>query len=261
MLKREDDVLRVINAEAKKKKRRLSEDVASFNLPAGPLQAMKPTRDMITEQWMRVIVKKGLAIDLVDDPEFRAAVVMTARAGTSFMDASNPKGDSFLPHRMHMMNKVLPALEAKLDAKVSKKISGLLKETGAMIISDGWTSVQNKPIINALLSTPAGSQFVRAMDASGVTKDARFVADFVIDIIEAQGASNIVAVCMDGACKASFEMIIDRFDHLFCFICPTHSVDNFLKNVCCDDPTIKVRDIEGEFQWGSDIFSKPIADA
>ena len=50
LLKREDDVLRVINAEAKKKKRRLSEDVASFNLPAGPLQVMKPTRDMVTEQ-------------------------------------------------------------------------------------------------------------------------------------------------------------------------------------------------------------------
>lgn len=35
---------------------------------------MKPTADQVTEQWMRAIVQKGLPLDLVDSPEFRAAV-------------------------------------------------------------------------------------------------------------------------------------------------------------------------------------------
>ena len=56
-----------------------------------------------------------------------------------------------------MMQKILPALDAKLDAKVSKKIDGLINQTGALIISDGWTSCQSRSIINAIVSTVAGS--------------------------------------------------------------------------------------------------------
>lgn len=218
---------------------------------------MRPKPEQVTEQWMRALVKKGLPLDLADDDEFRAAVLITARAGLTYVDAQ--KGDSKLPHRTHMTNKELPKLDDKLDAKVAKKINGLIKETGAMLISDGWTSVQARPIINALLATPAGSKFVQALDTSGEIKDARFIADFIIKIIECVGPENIVAVCMDGACKASFELITAHFPHVFCFICPTHSVDNFLKNVCSDNETIKVKSIEGDFDWGSSIFSEPIA--
>ena len=39
---------------------------------------LKPTREQVDEQWARALIKKGLAIDLVDDKEFRAAVLATA---------------------------------------------------------------------------------------------------------------------------------------------------------------------------------------
>lgn len=45
---------------------------------------LKPTREQVDEQWARALIKKGLAIDLVDDKEFRAAVLATARAGLSY---------------------------------------------------------------------------------------------------------------------------------------------------------------------------------
>ena len=99
---------------------------------------------------MRAIVKKGLSLDLVDDAEFRAAVLMTARAGQSYVE----QGQSKLPHRTYMGTQALTALDDKLDLKVSECIEGRIKEIGAMIISDGWTSVQHRPILNALLSTP-----------------------------------------------------------------------------------------------------------
>ena len=64
--------------------------------------------------------------------------------------------------------------------------------------------------MNALLATPAGTMFVTALDTSGNTKDAKFIADFIIKIIEDKGPANIVAVCMDGACTASFPLITTR---------------------------------------------------
>ena len=133
---------------------------------------------------MRALVKNGLPMSLVDDVEFRAAVTcvtMSACCGLTYVDAQ--KAETKMSHRTVMMLKVLPALDAKLDAKVSKKIDGLIKETGAVIISDGWTSCQHRPIINAIVSTVAGAQLVKSVDTSGETKDAAFIADFIGEVI------------------------------------------------------------------------------
>ena len=211
---------------------------------------MTPTNDQVNEAWAKALVKKGLAIDLVDDPFFRSAITMTARAGRQYVDGQ--KNTCKLPHRTAMMNNILPSLDKKLTAQVEAKISGLLQQTGAMIISDGWTLVQSRPIVNALLATPAGTMFVTALDTSGNTKDAKFIADFISKIIEDKGPANIVAVCMDGACTTSFPLITAKYEHVFCFICPAHSLDNFFKNVFSDKPIIKMKGIEGEWEWESD---------
>ena len=119
----------------------------------------KPTNEMVTEEWAKALVKKGLAIDLVvDDACFRSAITMTARAGTQYVDAQ--KGTCKLPCRKYITTNVLPALDKKLSTLVESKIEGLLQLTGAMIISDGWTSVQARAIVNALLATPAGIMFL-----------------------------------------------------------------------------------------------------
>ena len=128
-------------------------------------------------------------------------------------------------------------------------------------ISDGWTSIQARPIANALLATPAGTMFLQALDTSGSTKDAKFIADFIINIIEARGPENIVAVCMDGACTASFPLITAKYEHVFCFICSAHSFDNFFKNVFSDKIKIKIKSIENVFDWGTDIFLEHFTEA
>ena len=216
---------------------------------------MKPSVEQVNEQWARAVVKKGLALDMVDDPEFRKAILMTARAGLTYVDSQ--KEEPKLPHRKHLTTKQIPALDEKLNAKVLKKIEGLLEETGCMIMSDGWTSTQNRPIINALQSTPAGARFLKAVDTSGDTNDAQDVADLICACIRSVGPENLVAVVMDGACKSSFAIIEKEFPHIICFICPTHSVDNFLKNICSDKSTVTVKDT-GEYTWGYDTFSEPI---
>ena len=118
---------------------------------------LKPSGEQVTEQWMRTLVKNGLPLHLVDCAEFRAAIVMTARAGSSYVHAT---GEPKLPHRTYMGSKVLKDLDDKLDLQVSECIEGLINEVGAMIISDGWNSPQDRPIINALLTTPVGAKFL-----------------------------------------------------------------------------------------------------
>jgi hypothetical protein len=47
-------------------------------------------------------------MDLVDDEEFRTAVLMTARAGLSYVDGQT--ADPKLPHRTKMTNTTIVAL-------------------------------------------------------------------------------------------------------------------------------------------------------
>ena len=49
-----------------------------------------------------------------------------------------------------MSKNILPALDRKLTAQVEAKITGLLQQAGAMIVSDGRTSVQARAIVNLL---------------------------------------------------------------------------------------------------------------
>jgi hypothetical protein len=90
--------------------------------------SMKPTAQQVDEQWTRAIVKNGLPLHLVDDIEFRHAVLMTARAGLSYVNAQ--KSVSELPHRTSLSTRCIPKLDIKVHSKISKRIYGLIKETG-----------------------------------------------------------------------------------------------------------------------------------
>ena len=136
----------------------------------------RPTAEQVDEQWAHVFVDKALALDLSENEEFRKAVLLTARAGSNYVDAE--KCDSRLPKRTKLTTSCIPDLDKKLEAKVRKRVDALLAETGSclcacpacrqsvsggLLISDGWTSVQSRPIINALLATPVGCRFLKAL--------------------------------------------------------------------------------------------------
>eukprot|EP00962_Isochrysis_galbana_P061223 scaffold36298_cov122-Isochrysis_galbana.AAC.26 len=219
-----------------------------------PVRRRVSTPDAVAKAWMRLIVKKALPLDLVDDRFFREAVEMTAKSGSKNMIVG---GKLQLPHRTHMTKVVLPEIDSELLQEIDSKVQGLASSTGVTIISDGWTNVANQPIINALASLPLGSYFLTARDTSGQTKDAKYIADFMIEQINKFGADKVVAVCMDGACTASFPIISDQLPHVFNFICPTHSLDNFMKNICSDKPEITIKGItDRTFKWGEPIFAE-----
>ena len=127
-----------------------NEGTAIVAAPAHAFQAV--CTDDVAMAWTRVMVKKALPLDLVDDPLFREATACTAKCGSKNLLVGN---ELRLPHRKKMTEKVLPQLDAQLTAEVVTKVQGLADAVGVTIVSDGWTNVQHKPIINALASFPA----------------------------------------------------------------------------------------------------------
>ena len=83
----------------------------------------------------------------------------------------------------------------------------MVKKTGATLISDGWSSVSNFPIVNVLLLVFGVAMLREAVDTSGLTKTGHFIADLLGKRIVEIGEAYIAAVCMDGACKIAMKII------------------------------------------------------
>ena len=97
-----------------------------------PFQAI--TAECVAEAWLKVIVKKALPLDLVDDRLFREAVALTAKCGSKNLLVG---AELRFPHRRIFTEKMLPRLDQRLDANIRQKVQLLANLTGVTIISDG----------------------------------------------------------------------------------------------------------------------------
>ena len=144
---RHEEVLAVLRSRAAEiasretlaTQRALAKSTSMSTTCTSPLDAslfMRPSAEQVDEQWARALIRKGLALDLVDEPEFRKAVLMTAKAGLSYARSeSADHNDCILPHRTKMTTVCVPRLDDKLNSKVSKRVDGIIDETGARLLS------------------------------------------------------------------------------------------------------------------------------
>ena len=49
-------------------------------------------------------------------------------------------------------------------------ITAAMKKAKCTLTSDGWQDAQKRPLLNVCAITPAGAQFIRAIDITGETK-------------------------------------------------------------------------------------------
>ena len=61
---------------------------------------------------------------------------------------------------------------------------------GVSIVSDGWSNVKNRPLINVLAVNSRGAMFMYAEDFSGVENTGVEIAKFLLGAIETVGPSN-----------------------------------------------------------------------
>jgi hypothetical protein len=71
--------------------------------------------------------------------------------------------------------------------------------TGIVLVSDGWTDTNHRPLVNVLAATPKGHCFLFAENCEGNYKDAAFIASIWIRAVELVGAENVFAFISDGA--------------------------------------------------------------
>ena len=82
--------------------------------------------------------------------------------------------------------------------------------------SDGWTDPARHPLINFMVSSQNGLMFLKPVDALGKYKDAHFMGELFIKIIEV-GVDYCVQIITDNApvCKAASMIVETKYPQVF----------------------------------------------
>lgn len=107
------------------------------------------------------------------------------------------------------------------------------KEYGCSIMSDGWTDIRQRHLINFLANSPAGTYFLGSVDASTEIANANMLADLLEKQIIKVGKEHVVQMITDNGAnfKAAGRILMDRIPHLFWTPCAAYCLDLLLEDI------------------------------
>jgi hypothetical protein len=123
-------------------------------------------------------------------------------------------------------------------------------EYGVSILSDGWTNVKGKPLINILGVFSTGAVFLSSHDYSDRFKTGINIAKPLLRTIESIGPYDVIQVITDNAanCKAVGAIIEDRYANIFWSGCLVHTLNLLMHDI------IKMK--EHDYKWIGALYKK-----
>eukprot|EP00253_Pinus_taeda_P031114 PITA_31114 len=106
-------------------------------------------------------------------------------------------------------------------------------ETGCIITSDGWTNQRNRTLINFLVSCPAGTMFLKSVDASDKVKTAQLSCEMMEEVVQEVGEEHVVQIVTDNAANymAAGRLFEIRHHTIFWTSCAAHCIDLMLEDI------------------------------
>eukprot|EP00966_Prymnesium_polylepis_P330951 7386546-Prymnesium_polylepis.1 len=123
----------------------------------------KQDAEKLNLAWAKAIAHAGLPPNIINDPYVKRAIHETSMATAPYTPCD----------RSTMEAKYLPAYDAALDDDVKETIGDVPSRT---LLFDGWDDGALNHLINFLLATPKGDEFLGDEDVTGSTQDADHIA-------------------------------------------------------------------------------------
>jgi hypothetical protein len=104
---------------------------------------------------------------------------------------------------------------------------------GCSIMSDGWTDTKGRTLINFLVNSPAGTMFVKSVDASANMKTGQKLYELLDSFVEEIGESNVVQLVTDNGSNyvlAGKHLQVSR-PKIFWTPCAAHCLDLMLEDI------------------------------
>ncbi|XP_058217264.1 uncharacterized protein LOC131328329 [Rhododendron vialii] len=181
-------------------------------------------RDVADKDCARMFYASGLAFNLARSPYFRKYSLTLA----------NSRLAGYIPPSYNRLRTTLLSQEKKHINRLLQPVKDTWKKRGVSLVSDGWSDRQRRSLINIMAASTGGAMFIKAIDASGNTKDAEYVANLFLQVIKDLGEANVVQIVTDNASnyKAAGLTIEAKYPHVFWTPCVVHSLNLALKSIC-----------------------------
>lgn len=172
--------------------------------------------------WATYFYENNVPFNVARSASFKDAVLKT----------SNMKRSYTPPSYHHLRTKLLTQARTDLETSLNDRIFSSVRKYGGTLALDGWTSVSSRPLINAMLVSPAGELFLGAVDTSGKEKDAVYVATVIEKFIQQLGDENIIQVCYDNApvMLNAGKLVKSLYPSIFIQGCAAHAMDLLLED-------------------------------
>ncbi len=177
--------------------------------------------------WANFFYTANIPFSVARNASFKEAVKKTAAFGRPYTPPS------YHDLRYKLLNEAKTNIQTQLVARTEDSI----QKFGATVSIDGWSSVTTRPLINAMLVSSAGEEFLGSVDTSGCEKNGVYLAAVLEKFIEQVGPKNIVLVTTDNAPvnSSAWDMISEKYPHIFYQGCVVHALNLLLKDWGSED--------------------------
>ena len=216
------------------------------------------TQEQCDEKFGAAVLLNTLPYSMLTKPEWQEAVDCVRRLP--------PSVQYVLPNGYKVSEPIL----RNLHEKSAQSNHAIHSDEGLVltVTSDGWNSIERKPVINICIVSRKGSCFRKLIDVGAQSKDATYTAGVLVDAIdeieEEYGVGKVVAICMDNAsvCKAAQREVRKRKPKVMVLGCVLHAISLLFKDICmCSDmckSLIQVMRMVARFVRGHDYTNARI---
>jgi hypothetical protein len=74
-----------------------------------------------------------------------------------------------------------------------------IQTCGATLTGNGWSSVNNHPLLNMMCVSPTNKEFLRAINTLGHTKETQYIAEVIKKYLIEVGPQNVIQIYTDNA--------------------------------------------------------------
>ncbi|KAL5134361.1 hypothetical protein HKD37_03G007538 [Glycine soja] len=228
-----------LGVDPKKRKTSTVENV--FNLQA---------RETLDHEIARMFYSSGLPFHLARNPHYKKA----------FAYAVNNQISGYQPPGYNKLKTTLLQNERRHVENLLQPIKNAWSQKGVSIVSDGWSDLQRRSLINFMVVTESGPMFLKAINCSNEIKDKDFIAKHMREVIMEVGHSNVVQIVMDNAvvCKVAGLIIEVEFPSIYWTPCVVHTLNLALKNMYAAKNTEKNNVAYEECSWITHIADDAI---
>ena len=100
-------------------------------------------------------------------------------------------------------------------------------------MSDRWTDGKSRCLINFLVNSPAGTWFMKSIDASDTIKNGELMFKYLDDVVEEIGEENVMQAITDNASNyVNIGMrLMEKRRRLWSTPCAAHCIDSMLEDI------------------------------